>query len=78
MSEPRPVITGHAPAITITGSPTEEEVAAVIATLCRASVAAGQTGRALQHGDEEALRRWRTARSMAAGYRGPRAWGTSA
>jgi hypothetical protein len=78
MSEPLPVMTGHAAAITITGSPTEEEVAAVLATLCRASsCAAGQTGRA-QHGGEEALRRWRTARSMAAGYRGPRAWGTSA
>jgi len=65
----------RAPDITITGSPTDEEIAAVLAALCRASDSGEATGRALRIRAEESLRRWRAVRSTSAVYRWPRTLG---
>jgi hypothetical protein len=65
----------HAPHITITGSPTDAEVVAVLAALGRAPDAGETTGRAVRYRAEESRRRWRTGRSTPTAYRRPRSWG---
>jgi hypothetical protein len=65
----------RAPRITITGSPTDAEVVAVLAALYRGPDAAETTGRAQPDQAEASLRRWRTGRSRSAAYRRPGTWG---
>jgi len=67
----------RAPHITITGSPTDAEVVAVLAALCRAPDAVETTGRALRCQAEASLRRWRMGRSRSAAYRRVGGWGRS-
>lgn len=62
------------PAVVISGSPSPEEVAAVIA-LCSAAVRPVAECRIARDGDGDAvLPRWRAMRTATAGYRAPRSW----